>query len=98
MDLYQNSHHGSSYEYRKRRTKSDWAGISIGDAFKRNTDYHIRLQAQREFYQMVKKIQLVLAKGLFAAGDMARGQSLIVRAIADGRRAAQRIVNWYGNR
>ena len=27
--------------------------------------------------------------GIFAAGDMARGQSLVVWAIADGRRAAK---------
>jgi glutamate synthase (NADPH/NADH) small chain len=28
------------------------------------------------------------APGVFAAGDMARGQSLVVRAIADGRESA----------
>ncbi|MDX9862259.1 MAG: glutamate synthase subunit beta [Rhodospirillales bacterium] len=32
--------------------------------------------------------------GIFAAGDMARGQSLVVRAIADGRKAALRIDQW----
>ena len=29
--------------------------------------------------------------GVFAAGDMARGQSLVVWAIADGRRAAREV-------
>ena len=32
-----------------------------------------------------------LALGVFAAGDMARGQSLVVWAMADGRRAARGI-------
>ncbi|MBW1701896.1 MAG: FAD-dependent oxidoreductase [Deltaproteobacteria bacterium] len=31
-------------------------------------------------------------EGLFVAGDMTRGQSLVVRAIADGRKAAQGIM------
>ena len=35
-------------------------------------------------------------KGLFAAGDMATGQSLIVRAIADGRKAAEGILRYLG--
>ncbi|MGA1871945.1 MAG: hypothetical protein ACMUJM_25800 [bacterium] len=62
MDIYQNSHDGFSCTYRKPRSKSDWAGISIGDAFKSNIEYYLRLQAQREFYQMVKKTQLALAR------------------------------------
>ena len=32
--------------------------------------------------------------GVFAAGDMQRGQSLIVWAIDDGRRAAAAVSNW----
>lgn len=35
-------------------------------------------------------------EGIFAAGDMARGQSLIVRAIADGRKAAEGILSYLG--
>ena len=33
-------------------------------------------------------------EGVFAAGDMQRGQSLIVWAIDDGRRAAAAISDW----
>jgi len=33
-------------------------------------------------------------KGVFAAGDMARGASLVVKAIADGRRAAENIIRY----
>ena len=32
--------------------------------------------------------------GVFAAGDMCRGQSLVVRAIADGREAAKGIMEY----
>jgi glutamate synthase (NADPH/NADH) small chain len=35
--------------------------------------------------------------GVFAAGDMARGQSLVVWAIAEGRRAAAAVDNWFSN-
>jgi glutamate synthase (NADPH) small chain len=36
--------------------------------------------------------------GLFAAGDMARGQSLVVRAIADGRETAKGIRQYLDSR
>jgi len=32
--------------------------------------------------------------GIFAAGDMRRGQSLVVWAIAEGRQAAKAVHNW----
>ena len=32
--------------------------------------------------------------GIFAAGDMSRGQSLVVRAMADGRAAAIHVDRW----
>jgi len=35
-----------------------------------------------------------IAQGLFTAGDMRGGQSLVVRAIADGRAAADEMDNW----
>jgi glutamate synthase (NADPH/NADH) small chain len=38
--------------------------------------------------------QMTNVKGVFVAGDMALGQSLVVRAIANGRRAAKGIVNY----
>jgi len=34
------------------------------------------------------------AEGIFAAGDVARGQSLVVWAIAEGRRVAEGVVAW----
>ncbi|MBI2440586.1 MAG: glutamate synthase subunit beta [Lentisphaerae bacterium] len=37
---------------------------------------------------------LTSVPGVFVAGDMARGASLVVRSIADGRRAAQGIMRW----
>jgi len=40
----------------------------------------------------IDKDHMTNAAGVFAAGDMARGQSLIVRAIADGRAAAEGII------
>ncbi|MDP8256305.1 MAG: hypothetical protein P9M14_11190 [Candidatus Alcyoniella australis] len=53
--------HGYSYVHRKRRAKSDWAGVNIGDAFKSNIDYYTRLSAQRIFYGTIKKIQRLSA-------------------------------------
>jgi glutamate synthase (NADPH/NADH) small chain len=35
-------------------------------------------------------------EGIFVAGDMALGQSLVVKAIADGRRAARGIMGFLG--
>lgn len=43
----------------------------------------------------VDDIGMTSEKGLFAAGDMATGQSLIVRAIGDGRKAADGILKWF---
>lgn len=34
--------------------------------------------------------------GLFATGDMSQGQSLVVRAIAHGRKTAQNIISYFG--
>jgi glutamate synthase (NADPH/NADH) small chain len=39
----------------------------------------------------VNDCQMTSVPKIFAAGDMARGQSLVVWAIADGRRAAKGI-------
>ncbi len=36
--------------------------------------------------------------GLFVAGDMASGASLVVHAMADGRRVAQSVLKWIGRR
>ena len=56
---YESGHSGSvvyTYSYRKRRIKSDWAGITMGDAFRANLDYYERLPAQRLFYHKVARI------------------------------------------
>ncbi|MGO9015462.1 MAG: hypothetical protein ACLQF0_10820 [Dissulfurispiraceae bacterium] len=53
---------GYSYVYRKRRSKTDWSGIGIGDAFKSNLDYYLRMPAQRTFYKMVRKAQICVAR------------------------------------
>ena len=39
-----------------------------------------------------------LRDNLFSAGDMRTGQSLVVRALADGRAAAKEIHNWLGGK
>ncbi len=43
----------------------------------------------------VDKNHMTDVDGIFAAGDMAKGQSLVVRAIADGREAAHGILNFF---
>jgi len=55
-----------SFNHMNRRTKTEFAGISIGDAYRHNLDYHVRLHAQRMFYSLVNKVQQVairLVKG-----------------------------------
>jgi len=42
----------------------------------------------------IDKDHMTSVEGVFAAGDMASGQSLVVRAIADGREAAQGIFDY----
>jgi hypothetical protein len=54
--------HGYSHITRKHRSKTDWSGIGIGDAFKRNLDYYLRLSAQKMFYRVMKKAQMKVAK------------------------------------
>jgi len=41
--------------------------------------------------------KMTSAEGVFVAGDMSQGQSLVVRAIADGRKAARGIMGYLGN-
>lgn len=50
---------GGSYyaACRPRRSKTDWAGVGPGDAFKNNLDYHVKMPAQRQFYQLIHKVQ-----------------------------------------
>ena len=42
---------------------------------------------------MVDEDKMTSVPRFFAAGDMARGQSLVVWAIADGRRAAKGVID-----
>ncbi|MCK4787825.1 MAG: hypothetical protein KAV87_28985, partial [Desulfobacteraceae bacterium] len=51
-----------SHVCRKRQSKTDWAGVALGDAFRSNLDYYIRLPAQSAFYSMVKKAQTEAAR------------------------------------
>jgi len=51
----------SGYGNRGYRSKSEWAGISLSDAFKHNLDYFIRLPAQNLFYRRAKAIQFAAA-------------------------------------
>ncbi|MBN1894356.1 hypothetical protein JW906_07660 [bacterium] len=72
---YESVHSGGlvyTYSYGKRRVKSDWAGITLGDAFRANLDYYERLPAQRLFYQKVARIQKAIC-GLFdESGESAK--------------------------
>ena len=51
-------------------------------------EYDNRGNVKTDTYFMTK------AKGVFSAGDMRNGQSLIVHAIADGRQAAYHVDNY----
>jgi hypothetical protein len=54
---------------RSRRSKIDWAGVGPGDAFKNNLEYHIRMPAQRQFYQLAHKVQRAVAEHTGAAPE-----------------------------
>jgi len=40
----------SYYIHKKRKTKIDWSGVSIGDSFNHNIDYYDRLAARRQLF------------------------------------------------
>lgn len=44
----------SYYIHKKRKTKNDWAGVSLGDAFNHNLDYQDRIAGQRHFFAQDK--------------------------------------------
>ena len=54
---------------RPRRSKTDWAGVGPGDAFKNNLEYHVRMPAQRQFYQLAHKVQRAVAEHTGAAPE-----------------------------
>ncbi|MEW6600128.1 MAG: hypothetical protein AB1499_04080, partial [Nitrospirota bacterium] len=55
--------------YREKRTKTDWAGIGPGDAFKTSLEYDIRAAAQRIFFILVKKAQHDVARNAGAISE-----------------------------
>ena len=46
---------------RRHKSKVDWQGISLGEAFKSNISYYDRIQAQRLFYVWCRKAQTAVA-------------------------------------
>ena len=61
--------YGYGYGYGgRRRTKTDWLGVSMGESFKQNVDYWVRLAARRLFYAAARRIQRRAAEH---AGDLA---------------------------
>jgi len=48
----------------------------------------LQLERDTRSNLQVDKNNMTSVEGVFAAGDMARGQSLVVRAMADGKKAA----------
>lgn len=54
----------------------------------------IRESLQLEDDGQASEYQLANATGIFVAGDMRSGPSLVVRSIADGRSAAREIMRW----
>jgi glutamate synthase (NADPH/NADH) small chain len=60
------------------------AEMTLADQFGLNMDFRTNIDATTKDYA-------TNVKGIFAAGDMRRGQSLIVWAISEGRQAAHHI-------
>jgi hypothetical protein len=75
-DSYSSGWGGYSSYYRKRKSKSDWAGISLGDAFRPNLDYYERLPAQNLFYARVSQLQKAVHK-LASAEDVSGSDFLV---------------------
>ena len=58
------------------------------------TAEHFALQADGRGRLLPENGSHHLAGKIFSAGDMRNGQSLVVRALADGRNAAKEINDW----
>ena len=66
-DTSRAGYHGdSTWTQRRARSKTDWAGVPIGCAFNASLDYYLRLEAQRRFYLLCRKIQRAAAKSIGA--------------------------------
>ena len=54
---------------RRHGSKTDWAGVGLGDAFRTNLDYFTRMAAQRLFYAACRKAQVATARAAGASGE-----------------------------
>jgi hypothetical protein len=52
----------STWTQRRARSKTEWAGVSMGSAFNPGVDYYTRLEAQRRFYRTCRQVQRSAAK------------------------------------
>ena len=67
--------------------------IAIGQ--KSVTDFlDVKVELSRDGMVMVGDDGMTSAKGLFAAGDFVRGPTMVVDAVGEGRRVAERIDTW----
>ncbi len=51
----------SAYSYR-RKSKADWAGVSLGSAFNASCDYYERLPARALFYRFTRESQMAVTE------------------------------------
>jgi len=58
----------------------------------------LSVQRNERGHIQADSLGMTSVEGLFVAGDMALGQSLVVKAIADGRRTAQGIMEFLGRK
>jgi hypothetical protein len=68
-------------KYERRHSKTDWAGVHLGDAFRNNIDFMLRLAAQRSFYRVVKNVQKAIMAHA-AIGDGTLPEPLVKPQIA----------------
>ena len=58
--------------YSRRRSKIDWAGPGVGDAYNADLDYSYRLLAQRRLHAATKAAQIAVARLTGASSPDAR--------------------------
>src|SRR5262245_21967809 len=69
--------HDDGWSIRGRRTRADWAGITMGDAFKPDLDFYARLAAQRLFYAAARRVQRAAARAAGESDDTPRARPQI---------------------
>lgn len=62
VDCKTGSWDNGAFTHKNRRSKTDWAGLGVGDAFKSTLEYFLRVAAQRMFYAGCRKCQLAAAQ------------------------------------